>query len=362
MKTLFISSVTDAAGKNMVIAGIGQKMIADKYKIGFFKPLANKPFRQGNTLSDEDALFFHKTFNLTDNIANLSCLAVTDDLIKEVISGKTTINIAEKVKQSLAKISPDKDILLVKGLGQIYRGIGLGLSESSLIRDFNWPTIMIDGYHSNRFTLPLDIIEGFITAKKLLGDLLIGVIFNYVPESQLGYLKDQVAPYLQKEHNIEVLGMIPASARLKAVTVRELKDSLNAELLCGAEKEDAIIEDFCVSTMNMENDIKYFRQTHCKAVIISGDRTEIQLAALETNIQCLILTGKLYPADIILSKAEEKQVPILVVRDNSLETAEKIERLKRHLGFYTPSKIPEAIKLTQKNVNIKGIYKKIGLV
>lgn len=366
MKTLFISSVTDAAGKNMVIAGIGQKMISDKYKIGFLKPLANKLSRQGNTLSDEDVLFFHKIFGLADHINNMSSVVVTDDLVKEIISGKTKINLADKIKQNLEKISPDKDIILIKGLGKFYRGAGFGLTETNLIKKFNWPTVLIDGYHTDsaaasRFALPLDIIEGFITAKRLLGDLLVGVIFNYVPENHLDYLKSQIVPFIQDEHKIDVLGVIPASPRLRSVSVAEIKNMLNAEVLCGANKMDNVIEDFCMSTMNMENDLKYFRQSRCKAVIISGDRTEIQLAALETNIECLILTGKLYPVDIVLSKAEDKQVPVLVVRDNSLETSDKIERLRRHFGFFTPSKIDEAIKLSQKNVDIKMIYKKLEL-
>lgn len=361
MKTLFISSVNDAAGKNMLIAGIGQKMINDKFKIGFLKPLGNKPFRDGRALSDEDVLFFHKTFNLEDTVHNLSSLIVTDELFKEIISGKTKIDLAGKINNSIEKISHNKDILLVKGLGRFYRGSSLGLSEHNLIRNFNWQTILIDGYQHTRFTLPLDIIDGFIMAKKVLGNLLLGVIFNYVPEHQLDYLKTKIVPFLQKEHKIEVLGIIPALPRLKALSIKEIKTMLNAELLSGTDKQDNIVEEFCISTMNTENDIKYFRDTKCNAVIVSGDRMDIQLAALESQIECLILTGKLYPPEIVLSKAEEKNVPVLVVRDTSLETAKKIERLRKHFGLYTPSKIDEAIKLVQKNVNIKVIYKKLGL-
>ena len=362
MRTLFISSVNDAAGKNMLIAGIGKKMIADKYRIGFLKPLANKPHIHERITSDEDVLFFHNIFNLSDQVKHLTSLVVNDELFRNIIAGKEKIELAEKVKESMGKLSANKDILLVKGLGRFYRGSSLGLSEHNLIRDFNWPTILIDGFQANRFALPMDIIDGFIMAKKVLGNLLAGVIFNYVPETQMEYLKDKIVPFLHQEHKIETLGLIPALPRLKALSIREIKTMLNAELLAGADKEDNTVEEFCISTMNMENDIKYFRDTKCNAVIVSGDRVEIQLAALESQIECLILTGKLYPPEIVLSKAEEMNVPVLVVRDASLETSRKIERLRKHFGLYTPSKIDEAIKLVQRNVNIKTIYKKLGLV
>jgi BioD-like phosphotransacetylase family protein len=361
MRTLFISSVNDAAGKNMVIAGIGKKMIADKYHIGFLKPLANKPHPYERITSDEDALFFHNIFGLEDQAKHLTSLIVNDELFRNIIADKEKVDMTEKVKESIAKLIANKDILLIKGLGRFYRGSSLGLSEHNLIRDFNWPTILIDGFQANRFALPMDIIDGFIMAKKVLGNLLMGVIFNYVPENQMNYLKDKIVPFLQKEHKIETLGIIPALPRLKALSIREIKTMLNAELLSGTDKEDSIVEEFCISTMNMENDIKYFRDTKCNAVIVSGDRVEIQLAALESQIECLILTGKLYPPEIVLSKAEELNVPVLVVRDASLETSRKIERLRKHFGLYTPSKTDEAIKLVQKNVNIKVIYKKLGL-
>lgn len=361
MKTLFVSSVNDAAGKNMVIAGIGKKMLADKYRIGFLKPLANKPHLHDRVASDEDALFFRDIFGLNDQIKHLTSLVVNDEVFRNIISGKEKSELSAKTKESVDNLSKEKDILLVKGLGRFYRGSSLGLSEHSLIRDFNWPTILIDGFQANRFALPIDIIDGFIMAKKTLGNLLTGVIFNYVPDNQIEYLKNKIVPFLQKEHQIETLGIIPALSSLKALSIKEIRTMLKAELLSGTDQEENTIEEFCISTMNMENDIKYFRDTKCNAVIISGDRVEIQLAALESQIQCLILTGKLYPPEIVLSKAEEMNVPVLVVRDNSLETSRKIERLRKHFGLYTPSKIDQAIKLVQKHVNIKAIYKKLGL-
>jgi BioD-like phosphotransacetylase family protein len=361
MKTLFVSSVSDAAGKNMLIAGLGQKLITDKYKIGFLKPLANKPLRHERTLTDEDVLFFHKLFNLEEHISNLSSVVVSDELYKEIISGKTRIDLADKISHTLKKFSKDKDVLLVKGLGRFYRGSGFGLSELNLIKDCNWQTVLIDGYRAGRFSLPLDLIDGFIMAKKVLGNLLIGIVFNYVPEHQIDYLKDKILPFLKNEHKIDVLGIIPTSAKLRAVSIKEIKDVLQGELLCGSDKQENIIEDLCLSTMNMENDLRLFNQAKCNAVIVSGDRVEIQLAALETRTECLILTGKLYPPDIVLSKAEENNIPVMVIRDTSLQTQEKIERLRKHFGLYTLSKIEQGMKIIQKNVNIKSLYKKLEL-
>ncbi|MBI4713053.1 MAG: hypothetical protein HY762_07120 [Planctomycetes bacterium] len=138
---------------------------------------------------------------------------------------------------------------------------------------------------------------------------------------------------------------------------------LPGELLSGRNKDAETIENFCVSPIGggIENDIRYFNQNKCKAVVTSGDRTDIHLAALDADAECLILTGHLYPSDIVLAKAEEKSVPVMVARDDTLKAMDKIRRLQEHFGIHAPSKVKEAIRIVQKNINFKAVYKKIGL-
>lgn len=363
MKTLFVTSVDDAAGKNMLLLGLGRQMQQDKHRVGFFKPFGNKPFRFERTLSDEDVVFFHQALGLTEPVSHLCPLVLSDEIIDTMLADKKPPaevgGLSEKIKQMTERLAADRDILLVKGLGRFYRGSMFGLTESSLIRDFNWKTILIDNYRSGRMALPVDTIDGFIAAKRILGNLLIGVIFNNVPDAQIEHLKKKVVPSLREKYKIDVLGIVPQTDALKAISVKELREKLGGEQLTARDKDDALIESFCMSTMNVENDLKYFRQEKCKAVVTGGDRTDIQLAALETPTQCLILTGRLYPPDIILSRAQELGVPVLVFKDDTLQLMKRIDRLVKHLGLFTPSKVDAAVKMVRQNVNIKAIYKKI---
>jgi predicted transcriptional regulator len=60
--------------------------------------------------------------------------------------------------------------------------------------------------------------------------------------------------------------------------------------------------------MNADKAIEYFKKSKNKAVIVGGDRPDIILAALETPTACVVLTGGLYPNDILLAKAEEMKI------------------------------------------------------
>ncbi|MEK7449921.1 MAG: DRTGG domain-containing protein [Planctomycetota bacterium] len=364
MKPLFITSVSDYAGKNLLLTGLGLKMQSDGYRINFFKPLGNRPMRLERILSDEDAAFFHEIFGLKNQLTAATAVLLTDELLERLLAGRWKIDLVEKINQALKKFT-EADITLIKGVSRFYRGSILGSSEISLIKEFNWPTIVVD-----RLTFTGETIDGFMGAKRSLGNLLLGVVFNYVPLTKMSYLKKKVVPFLKK-NKVEVLGIIPQSAALESVSVKEIKNALSADLICGKDRLENTVEKFCPGIMNVENALRYFRRemghhvgyptVECLAVVTEGDRADIQLAALESNACCLILTGHLYPDDIILSRAEERNVPVLVVHDDTLKIMNKLEKLTKHIGLETLSKVKEANKIVRANVNIKAIYQKLGL-
>jgi hypothetical protein len=78
-----------------------------------------------------------------------------------------------------------------------------------------------------------------------------------------------------------------------------------------------MIERFCVGTMDVEHALRIFRGIPRKAVVTGGFRTDIQLAALETDTLALVLTGGVAPHDIILAKAREKGVAVLKVAEDT---------------------------------------------
>jgi BioD-like phosphotransacetylase family protein len=110
--------------------------------------------------------------------------------------------------------------------------------------------------------------------------------------------------------------------------------------------------------MTAETALHRFREYPNKAVITGGDRTDIQLAALETSTSCLILTGNLQPSPVIVKQAEAFGVAVLLVRENTMETIEAIERVfgKSHLG--QPAKLAQFEQLFAQHVDIGRLYDK----
>ena len=116
-----------------------------------------------------------------------------------------------------------------------------------------------------------------------------------------------------------------------------------------------------VGAMNVESALGYFRSQPNKAVITGGDRTDIQLAALETSTVVLILTGNLRPSPLIIQQSEMLDVPILLVKENTMETVNCIERTHGKTRLGQPEKLDAFMQLMSDNIDMKSIFKACGL-
>jgi len=94
-----------------------------------------------------------------------------------------------------------------------------------------------------------------------------------------------------------------------------------------------------VGAMQVEQALSYFRRVPGKAVITGGDRADIQLAALETDTRCLVLTGNLYPAPAVLTEAEVRGVSVIMVHSSTWEVVQRLDEIFGQLRLKTERQI-----------------------
>jgi BioD-like phosphotransacetylase family protein len=113
--------------------------------------------------------------------------------------------------------------------------------------------------------------------------------------------------------------------------------------------------------MTAEAALSRFRRASNKAVITGGDRTDIQLAALETSTTCLVLTGNLRPSPLVIRQAEEFGVSVLLVRSNTIETVEQIEKFFGKTRLGQSAKLKQFETLLEKHLDKDRLYQTLGL-
>jgi BioD-like phosphotransacetylase family protein len=304
---------------------------------------------------DEDADFVRRTLGLPETTKELVGILLTPSLAREMRCGCADRDLMSEVQAAYEKIR-DKDIILVEGGGSLREGVSLGLDPKTVTETLDLQALAIIRYH-NRVNQGDDCI----TAYRQLYDQLLGTMINSVPKSEQKLSQKICTPCLEKQ-GIRVLGTIPFQEELQAISVGELAEVLNAQFLALPEKGDVLIERLVVGAMGVDQALPRIRRVSgSKALITGGDRSDMQLVGLEAATRCLILTGNLRPMPEVLRRAEEIGVPVLLVRQNTLETVEAIDDVFGKTRLGQESKLQQFEALFAENFDFDRLYELMGL-
>ncbi len=355
MKSLYVTSVERYSGKTATCLALGRRLIADGYRVGYLKPVSLQPWRIGDRIADEDAAFVKEILNLEAQPWNLSPVVVTADFLRECLQSEPDVNLMDQVKEASIAAGAGQDVLLLEGGASLREGYAVGLPTPTVAAELGSAVLVVVKYRGK-----VRLIDDALTVRTRLGDTFIGIIINRVPKESEEFVSEVAVPYLER-HDIPVFGVIPEKRGLEALTVEEIIEALDAEVLTKDVKLQALVETLTVGAMTAEAALSVFRRQTNKAVITGGDRTDIQLAALETSTTCLILTGNLHPSPLIIKQAEEFGVSILLVRTNTMETVEAIEKVFGKTRLGQTVKLQQFESLVSAHVDINRLYQSLEL-
>lgn len=350
MKSIYITSVDNYSGKTALSLVIG-KILKEKGKmVGYLKPLSFQPWRIGDKIADEDAAFVREVLELSTNPWDLSPVILTTEFLTERLQVTDQTDLLELVKEKAAAAAEGKDVMIYEGGGSLREGYVVDLPTTKVAKELNSKVLAIVRYKDRRH-----LLDDALVSKSRLGDLLLGVIINRVPTDANEFITKDAIPYLNLK-GIPVYGTIPDTKTLEALTLQETFDTLEATLLTESYNPEALIEALMVGAMTAEAALSRFRKQANKAVITGGDRSDIQLAALETSTACLILTGNLHPSPLVIKQAEDLGVAIFLVPTSTMETVEKLERIfgKTRMGQH--AKLEKFEKLVNQYVDTKKLF------
>ncbi len=351
-KCVLIGSTEAYSGKSATTLGIAHQLRHRGLDICYGKPIGTCPSESTTDTIDEDVRFITEALQLPSHRILSSLLLLDDDTVNKRIGGLDTRDYSAAVRDHVTEVSGD--LLLLEGTGTLNEGRLFDLSLGQVAQALNASVILAARFHS------VTAIDAILSAKHHLGDHLIGVVLNDVPKELLDTVEQSVKPFLEAQ-GIAVFGVLPHSDLLRSVSVRELTHRLNAEVLCCGDRLDLLVESLTIGAMNVNSALKYFRKANNMAVVTGGDRTDLQLAALETSTQCLILTGHLPPAASILSRAEDLEIPILSVDLDTLTTVEIIDNAFGQVRLHEAVKVQCVCDLMTQHFDVDRFAKQLGL-
>ncbi len=332
MRSLYLGSVVEKSGKSMVTLGLAKNHPG---KVGFFKPFKERLMRQGDRVIDQDAYLMRQVLKL-ERPEEMLC-PLTYDVFRPICM--------DEVIAAYGKVICDCDLILIEGTREVTTGYlndvsGLAISEAT-----GSDLVLIS-------TPEPAALDKIAMLSKLVSNYKVnlrGVILNKTDDLS-------VANFLENK-GVKVLGCIPHIPEMTYFTVKEVVEAISADVVVGEDRLDRVVEGMFIGAMTTETALKYMRRHRRKAIITGGDRSDIQLAALSTDTSCLILTGGLYPANQVVSKAYERGVPILVTRYDTLAASDMVEHLIARIEPEDSGKVRLVERAVRENVDLDEVYR-----
>ncbi len=327
MVTLCITSAEAGAGKTLVGAGLAQRLLGDNRKVGFLKPLITDNGEAMKADNRADAIFMKELLSLAEGLDDLS----------PAISGRS--NLAGGLNEAHARVARDKAVVIIEG-PSIERA-------PAVAEALNARVIVVEDYTAGRHQ------AGNAGAYPDFGERLLGVVLNKVPRCRL----EAVAA----EAGGKWLGIIPEDRTLYTLTVGELAECVRGEIINAAGKSGELVENVMLGAMVVGYGPDYFGRMDNKAAIIRAGRHDMQLAALETSLRCLLLCGQDAPIPTVLHRAQEQQVPVIVTGLDVASAVGSIEEALSRNRFHQAQKLSRLGDIVGQHLNFTALYQGLGL-
>ena len=335
MSILYVVSNQEGAGKTAVCAALARMLsLRDK------SPTTLKPLAAGaDAASDTDPGIYEKLLGQRQPEGWPLDLAGS-----ELQSGSV-----EQIAQVVARESEGTDVTLVEASS------GLSAEDSRRLAEAMNAQVLLVLRHKRDQN-----VEGLKRWRDAFGDRLVGSIVNGMSRYAGTETRDSSLPAMESE-GLRPLGVVPEDRRLLSVSVGHLAQHLGGRFIVGPDRADALVEHYMVGGLGMDPGELTFELRDNKAVIVRGDRPDVQMSALLTPTTCMVLTNGSEPIEYVKYEAEQEEVAVMVVETDTLTTMDALGPVMAGARFDHPLKLARFAELLEEHVNLEPLWDALGV-
>jgi BioD-like phosphotransacetylase family protein len=358
-RRLFVAATSQNDGKTTCTLGLLNSFCERASSVGFIKPVGQRFVTVEGQQIDEDTVLVQSVCALACPLKDMSPVAIARDFTRKFIDEPGTMlpRLEAAIRASFAVAAKDNDLVVIEGTGHAGVGSVFDLSNARVAHLLNAKAVIVTLGGIGR---PVDEIALNQTLFEKEGVTVVGVIANKVRPDRV----EQTREYLGKafaRRGLPLLGVIPFVPRLTWPTMDQVAETLEAKVLNGRAFLANEIADIVVGAMTPHNAVKYI--TDKALLIVPGDRDDVVLAALTTDLLCkdiqlsgILLTGGLQLAVQTRELVMRTHVPVLAVDAPTYEATAAIHDLTAKIRDTDEEKIRLANVLVREHVDLDTLW------
>jgi len=359
--SLYITATEARSGKSAICLGVMEMLLRKIDRVGFFRPIIDVDPTSAER--DRDIHLIASRFSLTTPYEKM--YGYTAKELSDMISLGKESEALEGVMKKFEDLKAESDFILCEGTDFVGSTTAFELDFNAVIsRNLGSSVLLVARAHKKNVEQTLRSIDLALESLHEKGCRPIATIVNRIdPEDRERITEDIRRGKWAKD---QLIYTIPEEEALGKPTVREIAESLGAEVLYGEEQLNRHVYGFTVAAMQLQNFLT--RIGRGSLIITPGDRADIIVACLGVvssssmeNIAGILLTGGLKPEEPIwnLIRGFPQMMPILSVGENTFPTAALVDKIHAVISPDDERKITRALAVFEKNVNVEALAEKV---
>jgi BioD-like phosphotransacetylase family protein len=354
MALLFMGSTGDRAGHTLITWAIARRLVEKGLKVGFVKPFGTQPVRVEGVWTDHDTHLFRAVLKIDEPSERICPYLITDDSWR----GKGNEEILDEFKSLVQELSQGKDILIVMGSKHIFfDDAACPIPDISFVPELGADFVLVHRYRTiskSNYSI--------LSVSSLLKEQVKGIILNRVPLTEIENVRREVVSNLSQK-GLSITAALPEDPALSFRSLHEVQESLQAEPI-GAETVAAQpVAGLTVGSVDLTGELNLFKRAYNKIVLLkpSGPDRETEEPAAPRPVAAIVLTGGRSPAPQLLEAARKARVPLLVVKEDTFATLERLEQTTSWLSPHDDAKVLHLMHLMDRDGALDRLMESIGL-
>jgi BioD-like phosphotransacetylase family protein len=340
---LVFASTRRGAGKTSAIVGM---LEAARPSFGYMKPFGDRLLYRKKRLWDYDAALVTDLFGLKESPEDIS-ISHQHSKIRYMYDRDMTKG---KLLEMVTRVGAGKDLVVIEAGRDLSYGVSVHLDALTVARWTEGDLVVVASGDENTVVDDIAFMRRYVDTS---GSRLKGVIVNKVPD-----VEDFKATYLDKviALDVPVLGVLPHTPELTYINVTHLVEWLFAKVVAGSSGLNDVIQNIFVGAMSGDAAVQNpLWERPAKLIITSGDRTDIVLAALESDTRAVVLTNNILPPPQVIAKADDRGIPLLLVAQDTFQTAQKVDAIEPLLTKDDAERVAAVGRLVERHVDVGAL-------
>ena len=340
MAVLQVVSDRPGTGKTCLVGAILTHLAAIGRSAAYFKPFSKLPH------ADADVAFISTHLLAGAGFSRVPAPIQTpqEDSAPTMLTGPA----GQEIGKAVADLASTVDMVLVEGPDLTSPGGQMWSLPLELAELLNSRVLLLAGYANNL------AIQVLLDAVQPISNRIAGVVVNCVPTHRRQSVQQGLTAAVQSR-GLSVLGTLPEDRPMLGVTVQQLADHLGGTWVQEPEYTDAYVDRFLIGGNIMDSGLTYFGRFPNQAVITRAERPDIQMSCLMTDTRCLVLTGGGEPTEYVKAEALQREVPLILVEESTLDTAEALGSLLDLVNPHSLSKISRFADLVRQHLDLDAL-------